>query len=101
MDKEAWFTAVHGACNAGDPGLIPQLIKSPGEVIGYLLQHSWKVQMLKNQAAMWRSGLDPWVGKFPWRKAWQPTSVFFPGEPPLIEKPGGLQSMVSQSVRHN
>ena len=53
MDKEAWFTAVHGACNAGDPGLIPQLIKSPGEVIGYLLQHSWEVQMLKNQAAMW------------------------------------------------
>ena len=24
--------------------------------------------------------LDPWVGKIPWRKAWQPTSLFLPGE---------------------
>jgi len=23
---------------------------------------------------------DPWVGKFPWRRAWQPTPVFLPGE---------------------
>ena len=22
----------------------------------------------------------PWVGKIPWRKAWQPTPVFSPGE---------------------
>ena len=22
----------------------------------------------------------PWVGKFPWRKAWQPTPAFLPGE---------------------
>ena len=26
------------------------------------------------------SGLDPWVRKIPWRRAWQPTPVFFPGE---------------------
>ena len=25
-------------------------------------------------------GLDLWVGKIPWRKAWQPTLVFLPGE---------------------
>ena len=24
--------------------------------------------------------LDPWVGKIPWRRAWQPTPVFLPGE---------------------
>jgi len=23
---------------------------------------------------------DPWVGKIPWRKKWQPTPVFLPGE---------------------
>ena len=23
---------------------------------------------------------DLWVGKIPWRKAWQPTPVFLPGE---------------------
>ena len=27
-----------------------------------------------------RCGFHPWVGKIPWRRAWQPTSVFLPGE---------------------
>ena len=25
-------------------------------------------------------GFHPWVGKIPWRRAWQPTPVFLPGE---------------------
>ena len=27
-----------------------------------------------------RHGFNPWVGKIPWRRAWQPTPVFVPGE---------------------
>ena len=27
-----------------------------------------------------RCGFDPWVGKIPWRRAWQSTPVFLPGE---------------------
>ena len=27
-----------------------------------------------------RSGFDPWVGNTPWRRPWQPTPVFLPGE---------------------
>ena len=27
-----------------------------------------------------RCRFDPWVRKSPWRRAWQPTSVFLPGE---------------------
>ena len=27
-----------------------------------------------------RLGFGPWVGKMPWRRAWQPTPVFLPGE---------------------
>ena len=27
-----------------------------------------------------RLGFSPWIGKIPWRKAWQPTPVFLPGE---------------------
>ena len=27
-----------------------------------------------------RPGFDPWVRKIPWRRAWQPTPVFLPGE---------------------
>ena len=48
-----------------------------------------------------RPGFDPWVGKIPWRRAWQPTSVFWLGESPWTEEPGGLQSTGSHRVRHN
>jgi len=34
--------------------------------------------VVKNLPA--RRGFDPWVGKIPWRRAWQPTPVFLPGE---------------------
>ena len=27
-----------------------------------------------------RCEFDPWVGKIPWRRKWQPTLVFFPGK---------------------
>ena len=27
-----------------------------------------------------RCGFDPWVGKIPWRRKWQPSPVFKPGE---------------------
>ena len=27
-----------------------------------------------------RCGFNPWVGKTPWRRKWQPTPVFLPGE---------------------
>ena len=28
-----------------------------------------------------RLWFSPWVGKMPWRRAWQPAPVFSPGEP--------------------
>ena len=37
-----------------------------------------------------RCGFDPWVGKVPRRRAWQPTPVFLPGESPWTEEPGRL-----------
>ena len=30
--------------------------------------------------AIWDTKFDPWVGKIPWRRKWQPTPVFLPGE---------------------
>ena len=44
-----------------------------------------------------RPGFDPWVGKIPWRRTWQPTPVFLPGESPWTEDPSGLPSVGSQS----
>ena len=45
--------------------------------------------MVENPPAM----QETWVGKAPWRRAWQPTPVFLPGESPWTEEPGGLLSM--------
>jgi len=27
-----------------------------------------------------RHEFNPWIGKIPWRRAWQPTPVFMPGK---------------------
>ena len=42
--------------------------------------------------------VQSWVGKVPWRRAWQPTPVLLPGESPWTEAPGGLQSTGSRRV---
>ena len=54
-----------------------------------------------------RHGFNPWVGKIPWRKAWQPTPVFLPGESlehrSLVgQSPQGLteSDMTEQLSRH-
>ena len=48
-----------------------------------------------------RQEFHPWARKIPWRRAWQPTPSFLPGESPWTEEPGGLQSMESQGVAQN
>ena len=42
----------------------------PGDTSGK--EPSWEYRRCK------RCGFDPWVGKIPWRRAWQPTPVFLP-----------------------
>ena len=36
--------------------------------------------MVENPPAMQEPWFNPWVGEIPWRKDWQPTPVFLPGE---------------------
>ena len=36
--------------------------------------------VVKNLLASAGDGFDPWVGKSPWRKEWQPTPAFLPGK---------------------
>ena len=53
------------ACNAGDPGSVPELGRSPGKGIGYPLQYSWAslmAQLVKNPPAMW----ETWVRSLGW-----------------------------------
>ena len=58
-------------------------------------------QTVKNCLQCGRPRFDPWVEEIPWRRAWQPTPVFLPGESPWTEEPGRLQSMGSQGVGHD
>ena len=37
-------------------------------------------QTVKDPPEMQATGVDPWVGKIPWRRTWQPTLVFLPQE---------------------
>ena len=63
--------------------MIPELGRSAGEGIGDPLQYSWAslvAQLVKNLLQCRRSGLDPEVGKMPWRKEQLPTLVLWPGE---------------------
>jgi len=46
--------------------------------------------LVKNLPAMQETRFDPCIRKIPWRRKWQPTPVFWPGESPWIEEPGGL-----------
>ena len=48
-----------------------------------------------------RLGFNPWVGKIRWRRAWQPTSVFLPGESHGQRSLVGYKFIGSQRVRHN
>ena len=36
--------------------------------------------MVKNLPAVQETQFDPWLRKIPWRREWQPTLVFLPGE---------------------
>ena len=63
--------------------------------------HICVAQMVKNLPAMQETWVRPWIGKISWRRAWQPTQVFLPGESPWTEEAGGLQSLSSERVAHD
>ena len=77
-----------------------------GSIGQWFLFFNWRIitlwaQMVKNLPAMqetwvWSLGFK----KIPWRREWQPTPVFLPGESQWTEEPGGLQSMGLQRVGH-
>ena len=52
-------------------------------------------QTVTNLPAMQETGFDSWVGKMPWRRAWQPTPVF------LLENPHGQRSLAGYSPYSN
>ena len=45
-----------------------------------------------------RHGFNPWVGKIPWRRKWQPTPVFLPGESHGQRSLGGYSPQDSKEL---
>ena len=89
MDRGAWKAIVHGITEL-DADLVTQQQPPPVGILWLLLCLRYKDWGLPR----WLSGrestcqckrcksqtFDPWVGNIPWRRKWQPTPVFLPGE---------------------
>jgi len=50
-----------------------------------------------------KKNLEPHMvlASVPWKRAWQPTPVFLPGDFPWTEEPDGVQFMGLQRVVHD
>ena len=48
-----------------------------------------------------RHRFDPWVGKILWRREWQPTPVFLPGESHGQRSLDGYSPWGRETVRHD
>ena len=68
----------------------------PAAFRAVVLHTGCKRHRLGNSPAVLETWYDPWVGKIPWRRQWQSTPVFLPGESPWTE-----ESMGSQRIGHN
>ena len=84
------------ACNAGDPGSIPESGRSPGEGIGYSLQYSWVsllAQTVKNTHAL----QETWVPSLGWEDALEKGkathSSVLAWRIPWTEEPGRLHAV--------
>ena len=110
------FTSLFTVCVYG-VSLVAQLVNDlPAKQEALVWFLGWEVPLKKEYSSIlglswwlrWqriclqcgRPGFGSWIGKIPWRRAWQPTPVFLPGVSPWTEEPGGLQSMESHRVGH-
>ena len=73
-DRGDWRAAVHGVAKS------QTRLKQFSSSSSSSSRASLVAQMVKNLSAMQETPFDPWVGKIPWRRKWQPTPVFLPGK---------------------
>ena len=90
MDRGAWWATVSGVTKHSDT--TEQL------TLSFILVSVCISLVVKNLPANRRHKRPE---KIYWRREWLPTPVFSPGKIPRTEEPGGLQSLVSQRVRHD
>ena len=68
----AWWAAVYGVAQSRTR---LKWLSSSSRWKGGL---SWWLSGKESTCQHRRQGFDPWVGKIPWRRKWQPTPVFLP-----------------------
>ena len=59
-----------------DLGELREILRNNSELPGWLSGQEPACQCRRQK----RRGFDPWLRKIPWRRKWQPISVFLPGE---------------------
>ena len=59
---------------------LPQLPLSPVAISSSVNGVPWWLSDKESSSQCRRQEFDPWTGKSPWRRKWQPTPVFLPGK---------------------
>ena len=90
-----------GEFTGWSPGHCSVLNKGQKGHLVLTVQASLAAQWLRIRLPSRRLRFDPWDGKIPWRRAWQPHSTILAWRIPRSQEPGGLQSTGSQRVRHS
>ena len=70
-------------CPPPDPGieLVSPALQADTSPLNYKRSCiSWWLRGYRIHLPCGKPEFHPWVGKIPWRSAWQPTPVFLPGE---------------------
>ena len=96
MDRRAWWAAVHGVAKS-QTWLSDRTTRAS---LGFPGGTSGKEPICQCRRLK-RRGFDPWVGKIPWRRAWQATPVFLPGESHGQRSLAGYSPGACKRVRHN
>ena len=76
MDQEAWRATVHGVARVRHDLATKPPPTPPPILSGFPAGTSGK----ESASQCRRLGFNPWAGKIPWRRNWQPIPVFLPGE---------------------
>ena len=83
------MTAINLGFGLGRASFVAQLVKNlPAMQETWVRFLGWEDPLEKGKAAqtvkrlptMREAGFNPWVGKIPWRRKWQPTPVPLPGK---------------------
>ena len=104
MDKGAWWAVVHGVAKSWtqqnwlSTAHQAMEIKAKINKQGYItLKRFTQQRKLSTKHKIYLQT----IYLITWRRAWQPTPLFLPGESPWTKEPDGLQSAGSQRLGHD